>query len=381
MQVKLKKLRRLMRLAAMGVAAITLAACGSASQTSSSTSTKYSAAHPLKVCFMFYGPTDDHNFNQQAYTNMLSVEKEFGSKISVTYKENVLTGPQSASIAQQFIADGCKLIFVNTAGYQDSLGPIAKTHPNVRFEEFSSSYPLKNFGFYDINVLDSSYVAGVIAGYVAKNGLIGMVNAFPIPSIVAEVNGIELGAQSVNPKAVEHAIYISSFYNPPVEQQAGLGLIDEHVGVLVDGQNDANVCVVAEAHSVPCIGDTIIGGASYAPKEYLVSYMYNWTPIFSTVINDMLNGKPVPNNIIMGWREGATVMSPFGPAYYKLLTPAERQHVAQVEAELKSGALQVFKGPIEDQSGRVMIPAGQVYTPEQIMHVTWMVKGVISSTE
>jgi basic membrane protein A len=48
-------------------------------------------------------------------------------------------------------------------------------------------------------------------------------------------------------------------------------------------------------------------------------------------------------------------------------------------AEIDAGTLVVFKGPIVDQNGTVVIPEGAVLTPDKMSGVDWFVKGVVGS--
>jgi basic membrane protein A len=45
------------------------------------------------------------------------------------------------------------------------------------------------------------------------------------------------------------------------------------------------------------------------------------------------------------------------------------------------GSLQVFSGPIKDQTGTVAIPAGSTATDGQLLGMDWFVQGVQGSTK
>ena len=64
-------------------------------------------------------------------------------------------------------------------------------------------------------------------------------------------------------------------------------------------------------------------------------------------------------------------------APYNEAIPADivRQAEAAVAA-IKGGSVHPFEGPIVDQSGNQVIPAGQRLTDEQLLGMDWYVEGV-----
>jgi len=53
--------------------------------------------------------------------------------------------------------------------------------------------------------------------------------------------------------------------------------------------------------------------------------------------------------------------------------------VDQVRADIASGTIVTFAGPIVDQDGNVKIKEGEVLTDDAMSNVDWFVKGVIGS--
>ncbi len=51
------------------------------------------------------------------------------------------------------------------------------------------------------------------------------------------------------------------------------------------------------------------------------------------------------------------------------------------EKDIADGAFKVFTGPIKDQAGKVIIPAGKVATDGQLLGMDWFVQGVQGSTK
>ncbi len=53
--------------------------------------------------------------------------------------------------------------------------------------------------------------------------------------------------------------------------------------------------------------------------------------------------------------------------------------VEAAEAEMRSGKLKAFTGPIKDQSGKVVIPAGESPTAAELEKTGYLVEGVIGN--
>ena len=64
----------------------------------------------------------------------------------------------------------------------------------------------------------------------------------------------------------------------------------------------------------------------------------------------------MPNFVRGGLAEGFVKMSPYGPG--RCPTPA-RKNVDAVKAEIMKGGFSVFKGPLKDNKGNVVVPAGK----------------------
>ena len=66
-------------------------------------------------------------------------------------------------------------------------------------------------------------------------------------------------------------------------------------------------------------------------------------------------------------------LAPFGPN-----VPAEVQdQVNQTLADLDSGAIVAFAGPVVDQDGTVRVAEGEALSDEEMGGVDWFVAGVI----
>ena len=68
-------------------------------------------------------------------------------------------------------------------------------------------------------------------------------------------------------------------------------------------------------------------------------------------------------------------IAPFGPEVPQDVI----DKVAQVQADLESGKIVTFAGPIKDQNGEIKIKEGEVLSDDAMSSVDWFVQGVVGS--
>ena len=69
---------------------------------------------------------------------------------------------------------------------------------------------------------------------------------------------------------------------------------------------------------------------------------------------------------------GEVDKAPYGP----MLPQNEREQTSRAKADIKSGKLVVFTGPVKDQQGVERIPAGTVPPDKELLSMDWFVEGV-----
>jgi simple sugar transport system substrate-binding protein len=76
-----------------------------------------------------------------------------------------------------------------------------------------------------------------------------------------------------------------------------------------------------------------------------------------------------------GFKEGYVKMSPYG----KAVPEAGRKKGDATLAEMKTGTFVIFKGPLKDNTGKEVIPAGTAYkqTEPLLEQMNYLVEGVI----
>ncbi len=115
-----------------------------------------------------------------------------------------------------------------------------------------------------------------------------------------------------------------------------------------------------------------------APNLYLTGAEWNWAQVYTDFVAKMQAGEPLPNFVRGGLAEGFVKMSPYGPA----VTPEAIANADAVKAEIMAGGYSVIKGPLNDNQGNLVVPAGTAYveTAIELESMDYLVEGVLGST-
>lgn len=373
-----------LRLAALAAAA-SLALVGCASATSSSGNSSGDSTSPGKgtkaVGFIMVGPKDDFGYNQAVYEGSQVIKKAFPG-LTVLTAENVPEDDTAATTMEQMIAKGAKLIFATSYGHLDAAMKVAAAHPDVvvvqQGNTITGSIP-KNAGTYFGTVYEPMYLAGIAAGSSTKSNKLGYVYAFPIPQTIANIDAFERGAQSVNPKAQTITVSTSSWCDPGKQQAAADSLLSQGVDVLTQHQDcTATVIQDAEKHGAMTVGYHA-DASSLAPKGWLTGAVWNWGPVYTDIVKTVIAGDFVGSKFNANYRVGyKTGTNPFVLAPYGTdVSAATQAKIAAAEKWLATATGSPFAGPVEDQSGKVVIKPGVIPTYAQNDAMNFFVKGVV----
>jgi simple sugar transport system substrate-binding protein len=330
-------------------------------------------AEPLKIAFAYVGPVGDGGWTFAHDNARKAIEKEFGDKIVTTFAENVKEGPDAERVIRDMVGQGNKLIFGTTFGYMDYMLKVAADNPDVKFEHATGYKTAPNLRTYDSRTYEGAYMAGIIAGGMTKTNVLGVVGSVPIPEVVRNIDSFTMGAQSVNPKIRTKVVWVNEWVNPPKEADAAQSLINGGADVLFQNTDSSAVLQTAEKAGKYAFGwDSDM--TAYGPKAHLASSIINWTPYYTKAVKDVLDGtwQTSPTKIWWGVKEGAIDLVSISDK-----VPAELKAKAEAaKAGLKDGSLVIWKGPITDNAGKVVLEKDKAADDEFLGGINFYVKGV-----
>lgn len=284
-------------------------------------------------------------------------------KTQIEWRYNVPEKEQCYDTAIDLVENGCQYIFSDSYGHQGFMRQAAEENAEVVFVSMTGDMAalsgLPNFKNAFTHTFESRYVSGVVAGMKLRQLIdegkvadanknedgtikIGYVGAFPYAEVVSGFSGFFLGVQSIVPEVQMDVTYTNSWYDPTAEAEAanalmsrGCILISQHA----DSTGAPSACEAAlqAGKTVYCVGYNV-DMLSVAPNAALTSAQNNWAAYYEYAFKCALDGTEILTDWSEGYSTGANMISKLGES----CAPGTAEKVAEVEAGIKAGTLQVF---------------------------------------
>jgi basic membrane protein A len=329
------------------------------------------AAKPVTVGFVYVGPRDDFGYSQAHAEGAARLKKLPG--VTVVEEENVKeTLDVQKTMKSMIKSDGAKLIFATSFGYFDPhVLVMAKKYPDVTFLHCGGLYDSEKhppnicsyFGYSDEPV----YVSGVVAAHATKTKKLGYVAAKGIPSVLRNINALALGARSVDPKITVHVIFTNDWSSSVKEAEATNALLDLGCDVMTCHVDSPKVVAETAVKRDAYVLGYHCSQASIAKDKYLTGAEWNWGKIYAQYVNTYRAGEPIPNLRRGGLKEGFLINSPYGPK----VSEAGKKAGDAAKAKFMEKDFVIFEGPIRDNTGRIVIPAG-TSLGQKAVELEWM---------
>ncbi len=323
------------------------------------------------VGFVYVSPIGDAGWTYQHDLGRLQVEKETG--VSTSYVENVAEGADAERVIRDMAKRGDKVIFATSFGYMNYALKVSKSFPQTAFVH-ATGYKLgKNMGLVNARFYEGRYLTGVIAGEMTKSNVLGYVAAFPIPEVLQGINAFIKGARSVNPDAELRVIWVNSWYDPGKERQAAMTLLSQNADVITHHTDSTAVVQAAEEQGKYAFGYHS-DMSKYGPKAHLTATTHHWGDYYVKTVREALAGTWKPSSVWGGYKEGMIRLAPLN----KAIPAALQSRIRDMEKQMTAGTLHAFAGPVVDQAGKTVVPAGQNMSDDQLNKMNYYLEGVVS---
>jgi len=360
----------------LAVVAMLAAACSSSSEDTTTTTaasggdnpttTAAPSGEPLKVAFVYIGPTQDKGWTWAHNEGSKYLEANMPG-VEVTRLENIAEGPDSQRVFEQLAADGNQLIFGTSFGYMDPMLAAAENYPDTVFMHATGYKSSDNMSNYFGAAEEGRYLSGMAAGARTESNLIGYVAAFPIPEVIRGINAFTLGAQEVNPDVEVQVVWTSTWFDPPKEGDAAQALLDAGADVIAQHQDSPAPGQAAEAAGAGWIGYNT-DMTEFAPNGWLTAAIWDWGPYYLATAQAVQDGTWTNEPFYGHMSDGTVKIAPFGPS----VTDETKALIEQRKQEIIDGTFQVLPDPIVNQDG-VEQPLGDIFSMD------YFVQGVIGN--
>ena len=327
----------------------------------------------IKVGFVYIGDISDGGYTMAHHNGTLAMQEALGlSDDQIIIKRNVPENSDCEIALMELVEQGCDIIFGISFGYMEYMADLAEQYPDVIFSHCSGYMSNDtNFNNYFGRIYEARYLTGIAAGLRTENNHLGYVAAMQTPECIYSMNAYFLGARSVNPDVTMDVTFTNTWYDPTIERQAAIALLDRGVDVLAQHQDTTNPVAAAEERGVWACGynaDMTEAG----PNAHLTAPIWNWGAYLTDAVQKVIDGTWTSENVLMGMAEGMVDISPLT----KNVAEGTAEAVEAARASILDGSFGVFVGPIYDNEGTLRVEEGQTLTPEEILAIDWFVEGI-----
>jgi len=366
---------------------------------------------PKKFIFglIMVGPKEDHGWNEAHWVAAQDVLKNVPNTDLVWIdKVNPADRPGVTieQLSDDLVSKGAKVIFTNSAEFKDGTNNAAKKHTGVTFIHISGDAVLDksapaNVGNFMGRMEYGKMIAGCAAALTTQTGSI----AYLGPLIDAETrrltNSVYLGAKYCwenargkkgTPLKFE-VTWIGFWFNIPGvtldPTQVVNGFFDKGADVVLSGIDTTEALVVAGQRAkagkkVWAIPYDYIGGCKEAETVCLGVPYFNWTPAYQKTITEVQAGtwkqswdwngpdwKNIndPKTSHVGWVDG------------KALSADSKKNLDAFIADLGSGKLNLFAGPLKYQDGKDFVKAGATADDKTVWYTEQLLEGITGKSK
>ncbi|MCI8650596.1 MAG: BMP family ABC transporter substrate-binding protein [Anaerotruncus sp.] len=336
------------------------------------------AKEDIKAGFVYVGDVGDMGYSYAHDQGRQSMIANLGlDESQVLVVTNVPEDSTCEDQLRNLIDQGCNIIFTTSFGHMEWTANVAQEFPDVHFMHCSGYTTGENMSAYFGRMYEARYLSGIVAGMKAKeigNPKLGYVAAMPIPEVVRGANAFALGVKAAYPEATVEVKFTNTWYDPAVEKQVAMELLNSGCGVLGQHCDTTAPQVAAQEKGGFAVG---YNAATYdaAPQAYLTSPLWDWGVYYTKQVQDAIDGKWASSNYWGEMKDGIVSLDALSPN----CPEGSQAAVDEAKAKLDDGSLQVFGGPLKDNQGNEKVAQGVVMTDAEMLAFDWFVDNVIGS--
>ena len=343
--------KRILALLLACVMVFALAACSNSGDKQSETDGK-----TVKVGLICIGDENDQGYTynfirgKEAATETLAAK---GINVEWVVKYNIGEDATCEDANIELAEEGCQIIINNSYGFEPFMLKVAPEYPDITFisctNQASWCDELDNTHNAFANIYEGRYLAGVAAGLkiqemidsgkiTADQAVIGYVGAFSFAEVISGFTAYYLGAKSVCPSVTMKVQFVGSWSDATLEANAASALCDLGCVMISQHSDNTTPATVAQSNGVFHTGyNNDMTGV--APEASIIGTRIDWEIYFVHAIETIVNGGTLEQDWSKGMTDNAVVMTKLNE---KIAAPGTAEKLAEVEAKIKSGEIQVF---------------------------------------
>lgn len=323
----------------------------------------------VMVAFIFDKDPDESDWLYGHELGRIYLEENCSEHIKTVKVHNVNSEEDAVVAMQDLILMGVKIIFTTSSKQVKASLKVAANHPEVSILNCSLNTSHKLISTYYARLYEVKFLAGMIAGALAKNGRIGYVADYPIIGMPSCVNAFALGAKMINPYArvyLEWTIVKGASKNDVLDKFRSLDIeyVSDQIMFKPEEYN-------RQFGLYSIVGDKI---------ENLAMPVYLWGVFYEKLIESILTGAMqndekinVDKALNYWWGLSAGVVD----LICSEKIPAGTIRLVNIIKEMMiNNEFKPFQGNITSKAGTEKNEKGEDMLPEDIMLMNWLVDNI-----
>ncbi len=354
------------------------------------------------VGFVLVGPQLDKGWSEAHFrASEYLTTKVPGVKTIILDKLNPADRPNVTleQVVDNMKAEGAKLIFTTSDDFKADTLAVAKKYPEITFINVSGDDALTgaapaNLGNVMGRMEPMKMIAGCAAALTSTKNSIAYLGPLINDETRRFVNSVYLGAKYCattykNSAALSFEVKwigfwfnipgvtldptetVNSFYNGGAD--VVLSGIDTSEAIVVAGQR------AAKGEKVFAVPYDYKGACDQAPKVCLGVPYFNWGPSYVKIVSDTMAGKykSAWDYTAPDWKDlNNADTSNVGFVAGEGLSADVKANVDKFIADLASGKVNLFTGPLAYQDGTAFLKDKEVATDKQVWYQTQLLQGI-----
>jgi basic membrane protein A len=284
----------------------------------------------------------DKSFNEGVSDGATAFSKATGIAVRDFEPQN---DSQRAQGLRTFAQRGFDPILAVGFSQATALTEVAKQYPNTHFVIIDSVVDAPNVQSILFREEQGSYLAGVLAAMASKDGKVGFVGGMDVPLIRRFACGYVQGAKSVDPKidVLQNMTGTTgAAWNDPVRGgELARSQIERGADVIYAAAGATGLGVLKAAAEAGKLGIGVDSNQNgLYPGHMLTSMTKRVDVATQKAFTAARDGTWKPGVTVLGLKEGGVALA-FDAENASLVTPAEKQKVEAVAAEIGDGTLKV----------------------------------------
>ena len=325
-----------------------------------------------KIGMIMRGSKDEDGWNKVQYEGLNAAAKELG--MDVVVKERSLgTIDDYRAILKYFTSLGIQRVVITRHRYSPDLRALMRQYPNMEFILQTTEFAEENMLSCSTRLFEVQYLAGLIAGYQTKTGIVGYVAPFSCVEVNRGLNAFTIGVKRATPSARVKVAWSSDWDTPERERAAVEAVAAEHADVLSYQQDGRTVADVAELFGIDYID-------AHEPhpehKHCLTAVQSDWRTVYHNLLRrHVRQGRMTnANNYLwQGFLEHIVSVAPLSEG----VAPKVREEIQQSVRDRTKGQHLIYGGEIYDANGVKRCDTKEILSNEYLrVQMNWLVKGV-----